>query len=352
MKLREQMRQKIRTQGKSVNTFDAYWYWCRRFLVYWKDIKGEWIHPNELREREVERFLTTLAIGGDVAANTQNLALQSILYLYREVLKIDLKNINAMRAKRGRRVPVVLSQREIALLLSKTTGASSLVANIMYAAGLRITECLSLRIKDIDFDRQQLTIRSGKGDKDRVTVLPPVIFGRIQRQINSVFLLYQRDKQDGFPVSLPDAFGRKSKKAGFDFRWFFLFPSATISKDPRDGLNKRYHLNAAHVGRSITGAAMRAGIVKRVTSHTLRHSFATHMLEAGNNIRVIQELLGHSSVETTQIYTHVEQYGHAGARSPLEKVLANPNLASEYGEANAELHSIGESQYPTIRLYG
>ena len=346
----ERMGQTIRTQNKSPETFKTYAYWCLRYFQYWRARQGHWVHPKDMGAREVETWLTSLAIQGDVAASTQNLALQVVLYLYKQVLNKELTGINALRAKRGRRVPVVLSQREVALLLAHTRGVTGLIAQLLYATGLRIGECLSLRIKDMDFDRHQLIVHQGKGDKDRYTVLPPVLLGRIQRQVNSCRILFESDRAAGFPVSLPNAWGRKSRSSGFDFRWYFLFPSANISKDPRDNILKRYHLHDSHVCRSISQAARRAGLTKRVTSHTLRHSFATHLLEAGNNIRVVQELLGHSSVETTQIYTHVEQYGATGVQSPLEKLLANPTLLATHREANDELRS--QPDATELRLYG
>lgn len=349
LSLLERVRQRIRTQGKSPKTWATYRVWIVDFLKYQKKLKGEWVHPEQMREREVEEWLTWLAVHRNVTQNTQNVALQAVLYMYRQVLGIELTGISALRAKKPKTLPTVLSQREVALLLAQMRGQPALVAQIMYAGGLRIGEALSIRIKDIDFDRQQLFLKGAKGGKDRYTVLPSTLFGRIQRQVNRSHVMWQRDQEIGAPVSMPYAFSRKSPKASGEFAWYYLFPSQSLCKDPSDGKLKRHHINDSHTSRAIKKAAQDALIAKRVTSHTLRHSFATHLLEAGNNIRVIQQLLGHSNLETTQIYTHVDQYSATGVKSPLEQILANPGLAAPNGDINAELSQQDE---PPLRLYG
>lgn len=350
MKLLVRVKQKIQMQGKSPKTYKTYEVWIIDFLRYQKKLKGEWVHPKDMREREVEEWLTWLAVHRNVTQNTQNVALQAVLYLYKQVLGIELTGIAALRAKKPQRLPTVLSQREIALLLAHMRGVPGLVAQLMYAGGLRIGEALALRVKDIDFDRQQLMLRGAKGNKDRYTVLPPVMFGRLQRQVNSSYIRWQGDCEMGAPVSMPGAFARKSPKSQFEFPWYYVFPSMTLGRDANDGKLKRHHLNDSHTSRAIKNAAHDAGIPKRVTSHTLRHSFATHLLEAGNNIRVIQQLLGHSNLETTQIYTHVDQYAATGVQSPLERILANPNLALRDGDVNQRLQEVDQAL--PLRLIG
>lgn len=347
MGILEQMQRKIRMQGKAKTTFETYRIWILDYLRYHKRLAGKWVHPQDMGRPEIEQWLTYLATSRRVSENTQNVGFQAVLYLYKQVLNIDIQGVQALRAKRGQKLPTVLSQREVALLIAHTRGITGLIAQLMYAGGLRIGEALELRIKDIDFDRQQLMIRSAKGNKDRTTVLPPVMFGRLQRQVNSAHIVYDQDCEMGLPISLPGAYSRKCPRARHDFNWYFLFPASLPTKCPETGELQRQSLNSSHVSRSITEAARRAGIPKHVTSHALRHSFATHLLEAGSNIRVIQELLGHSSVETTQIYTHVNQYGATGVRSPLESLLANPTLAGDcriapplIEDANDELRSI------------
>jgi integron integrase len=270
---------------------------------------------------EVERFLTSLAVDGHVAAGTQNQALAALLFLYREVLKQDLPWMeNVVRAKRPRRVPVVLSRNEVHRLLGQLEGRDWLMAGLLYGAGLRLMECLRLRVKDVDFSRHAITVRQGKGGKDRHVPLPGKLAGALQDQIASARLVHRADLDAGFgEVYLPHALARKYPHAGREWGWQYVFPAAHRSIDPRSGVERRHHLGAAILQRAVRSARTRAGIHKPATCHTLRHSFATHLIEDGHDIRTVQELLGHKDVSTTQIYTHVLNRPGLGVISPLDR---------------------------------
>lgn len=323
MKLKQQLQHAIRTNGKSYNTFKTYWGWCERFLRFSK-AEGQWVHPRDMGEAEVETFLTDLAVNQRVAPSTQNQALAALLYLYKHVLKTELTGINALRAKPKTTVPTVLSRGEVSSLLNRMTGKPQLIASLQYGCGLRIGEAVSVRLKDIDLNRSQLIVRHGKGGKDRVTCLPPSLRPLIEKQMQEAKRFCDQDIQNGSNgVSLPNAFGRKSKSAHHSYAWYFLFSSSKLSIDPETSSAERYrhHIHKSHISRQFKQAVQAAGITKHATSHTLRHSFATHLLEAGNDIRVVQELLGHVDLNTTQIYTHVNRNkASMGSRSPLESL--------------------------------
>jgi integron integrase len=278
-------------------------------------------HPRQLGEREVEAFLSLLASEGNVAAATQNQALSALLFLYREVLGVKLPWMdNIKRAKRPQRLPMVLSREEIQRLLGELSGLSWILASLLYGSGLRLMEAVRLRVKDVDLSRLELTIRHGKGGKDRKTMLPATLREPLRAQIEEVRRVYSADFESGFAdVWLPDALARKYPRAGRQFGWQYLFPARTRSIDPRDGTVRRHHIDEKQLQRAVKSALLRAGIVQPATCHTLRHSFATHLLEDGYDIRTIQELLGHSDVSTTQIYTHVLNRGGRGVRSPLDR---------------------------------
>jgi integron integrase len=321
MKIQQQMLERIRREGKSRKTFKTYWDWSERFLRFSKS-GGQWVHPDKLGEKDVERWLNHLANREHVAARTQNVALQAVLYLFR-MLDRELKGINACRAKTPERVPTVLSIDEVDRLFARLQGIPLTVAQVMYGSGLRISEAMSLRIKDLDFDRSQIVLRAAKGNKDRVTLFSPLLQDVFRSQMRSASICYEHDKENGFHgVPLPDAFWRKSPSAAKAWGWFWLFPSANLSRSPETNQLLRFHADSGHVARSIKTAAEAAKIAKRVTSHALRHSFATHLNEAGADIRTIQKLLGHSRLETTEIYVHVNQNRATATRSPLENVLA------------------------------
>jgi integron integrase len=278
-------------------------------------------HPRELGGGDVEVFLSRLATLGNVAAGTQNQALSAILFLYREVLRIDLPWMEGVvRAKRTRRVPTVLSPDEVRRLLTAMDGRPWLLASLLYGSGMRIMECLRLRVKDVDFARNEITIRDGKGAKDRHTVLPKALVEPLRREIERTRILHEADLADGFGATwLPHALARKYPRAARDFGWQYVFPAERRSTDPRSGKERRQHVDDAVLSRALKLARERAGIVKPLSAHTLRHSFATHLIEAGADIRTVQELLGHKDVATTQIYTHVLNRGAGGVLSPLDR---------------------------------
>ncbi|MBF6025063.1 integron integrase [Lysobacter niastensis] len=315
-RLFDEVRARIRLKHYSLRTEKVYLYWIRRFI---HDNGRK--HPRTLDGAAVEAFLTRLATRDHVAPSTQNQALSALLFLYREVLHIKLPWMeNVIRAKRARRLPVVLARGEATLVLRRLAGREWLMASLLYGSGLRLMECLRLRIKDVDLARNEITVREGKGAKDRKTVLPASLRDALLRQMDNVRVLHEADLAAGFgAVSLPSALARKYPNAPSLLGWQYLFPAARRSIDPRDGTERRHHIDEKVLQRAVSAAARAAGIAKPVTPHTLRHSFATHLLEAGADIRTIQELLGHKDLTTTQIYTHVLNRGPGGVVSPLDR---------------------------------
>ena len=312
----DQCREVMRYRQFSLRTEQAYVDWTRRFIV-WNGRR----HPREMGAFEVRAFLTHLAAERHVGASTQNQALCALLFLYREVIGGELDWIDGFeRAKRPVRVPVVLSQPEVRQVLGQTQGTTGLIASLLYGTGVRLMEALRLRVKDLDFARGQIVVHDGKGRKDRVTVFPESLREPLKVHLARVEVLYRHDRQHGVDgVWLPDALERKLPKAGISWAWQWAFPSAELSTDPRSGRRRRHHASAGSVQRAVQEAARRALPGKRVTPHTFRHSFATHLLESGTDIRSVQELLGHQDVATTQIYTHVMQKPGLGVRSPLDR---------------------------------
>lgn len=314
--LMEEVQRRLRVNHYSLRTETAYLGWIRRFI----EANGR-RHPKSLGGPEVEAFLSRLAVDGGVASSTQNQALSALLFLYRDVLAIELPWMESVvRAKRARKLPVVLSRSEVQRLLAQLEGRSWLLASLLYGAGLRLLEVLRLRVKDVDFDRGEITVRDGKGAKDRRTVLPLALVQPLKAEVERVRALHAIDVGAGFgAVWLPHALARKYPKAPNEFGWQYMFPALRRSIDPRDDAERRHHLDDAMLSRAIKRATKLAGIDKPVSAHTLRHSFATHMLEAGSDIRTIQELLGHKDVATTQIYTHVLNRGPNAVLSPLDR---------------------------------
>ncbi len=310
------MRARVRRLGLSIRTEEAYVGWVRRFIF-----ANDKRHPRELGAREVEAFLTHLAMHGRVAASTQNQALSALLFLYREVLQQELPWMeNIRRAKRPERLPVVLSREEVAALLEEMNGVTWLMASLLYGAGLRLMECVRLRVQDVDFVRREITVRQGKGGKDRRTMLPAIIVDALQGQLAEARRVHERDLAAGFgAVWLPNALARKYPNAAREWAWQYVFPASSRSIDPRSSVERRHHLDETVLQRAVKQAVRRARIDKPATCHTLRHSFATHLLEAGHDIRTIQELLGHKDVSTMQIYTHVLNRGGRGVLSPLDR---------------------------------
>lgn len=315
-RLLDAVRERIRLKHYSIRTEHAYLGWIERFMLAFRHR-----HPRDLGGVEVEQFLTALAVHGRVAASTQAQALSALLFLYREVLGVDLPWLeNVTRAKAPRRLPVVLDRAEIRRLLNQLDGRNWLMASLIYGTGMRLMECVRLRIKDVDFSRLEITIRDGKGAKDRMTMLPSSLVEPLTREIARVRDEHREDLAAGFgEVYLPNALERKYLSAARDPAWQYVFPSAKRSLDPRSGRERRHHLDEQVLQRAVRSAVRAAGIIKLATCHTLRHSFATHLLESGYDIRTVQELLGHSDVTTTQIYTHVLNRGAGGVLSPLDR---------------------------------
>jgi integron integrase len=298
-----------------MRTEQAYLDWIKRFIRHFGKR-----HPRDLGAAEVSEFLTHLAVAGQVAASTQNQAKSALLFLYREVLDVELPWLDDVEsAKAPRRLPVVLTQAEVVALLARLEGTNALVCRLLYGTGLRIMECLRLRVKDVDFGRGEILVRDGKGFKDRVTMLPTSLAPSLREHMVRVAELHRQDLVAGHgEVWLPYALERKYPNAGREWAWQYVFPSAKLSVDPRSGVVRRHHVADQAVQRALKLAVRAAGVAKPATPHTLRHSFATHLLESGYDIRTVQELLGHSDVSTTMIYTHVLNKGGRGVRSPLD----------------------------------
>ena len=316
-RLLDRLRAAIRVRHYSIRTEDAYADWARRFILF-----HDKRHPLNLGASEVAAFLTYLAVQRNVAASTQNQAKSALLFLYRVVLEIELPWLDeVVGAKTPRRLPVVLTPGQVRSLLHQLSGTMGLVASLLYGTGMRLLEGLRLRIKDIDFERREIVIREGKGGKDRVTVLPENLMLPLAGHISRRRALHDKDLASGAgEVWLPDALAVKYPRAPKDWGWQWVFPSSAMSVDPRSGVTRRHHLHEASVQKSVAGAARRANIDKPCSPHVLRHSFATHMLQAGYDIRTVQELLGHREVSTTMIYTHVLNRGGRGVRSPLDQI--------------------------------
>jgi integron integrase len=316
-RLLDRLREVIRAKHYSRRTEKTYRYWVRYFIFF----HGK-RHPEEMGAAEITSFLNWLASERNVAAATQNQALSALLFLYRCVLERDLPWLEGLvRAKRPVRLPVVLSEPEVRRLLAGLEGARWLMASLLYGAGLRLQECLLLRVKDVDFAYRQIFVRDGKGGKDRVTMLPEGVVQPLQAHLGRLRTLHRKDLFEGYgEVWLPHALARKYPRAGFEWGWQFVFPSKNRSPDPETGVIRRHHAYPDTLHRAIKRAAQAAGIMKPVSCHTLRHSFATHLLQSGHDIRTVQELLGHSDVSTTMIYTHVMNKGARGVRSPLDRL--------------------------------
>lgn len=316
VKLLDQVRGKIRLKHYSIRTEQAYVDWIKRFVLHFGKR-----HPRDLGAAEVEQFLTYLAVDGNVAASTQNQAKSALLFLYKAVLEQELPWLdNVEQSKVPKRLPVVLNRDEVQAILSRLSGTHWLIASLLYGTGMRIMECLRLRVKDVDFKRREILIRDGKGFKDRVTMLPVSLSASLEAHLVKVRELHEKDLQQGYgAVYMPNALERKYPNAAKDWGWQYVFPSAKLSSDPRSDVTRRHHVQDQAVQRAVKQAARDADLIKPATPHTLRHSFATHLLESGYDIRTVQELLGHSDVSTTMIYTHVLNKGGRGVVSPLDR---------------------------------
>lgn len=314
-KLLDRVRDAIRVKHYSIRTEQAYVNWIRRFILF-----HDKRHPKDMGAAEIEEYLTYLAVERNVAASTQNQALSALLFLYQNVLKKDLdRPVDAVRAKKPKRLPTVLTREEAQQVLAAMSGTHQLIAKLLYGAGLRLIECLRLRVKDVDFGQQQIIVRDGKGAKDRITVLPESLVEPMRKHLHRVAMIHQQDLDNGYgAVYLPEALARKYPNANKELIWQYAFPSREISTDPRTGVERRHHLHVSTIQRAVRRAAKLAGVSKHVTPHVFRHSFATHLLESGYDIRTVQELLGHKDVKTTMIYTHVLNRGGLAVRSPLD----------------------------------
>ena len=315
-RLMDEVRRCLRVKHYSLRTEQAYVGWIRRFIL-----ASDKRHPKDMGGPEEEQFLSNLAVQGRVAASTQNQALSALLFLYREVLAVELPWLdNVVRAKRPQRVPSVLSRDEVQRLLLAMEGRPWLLASLLYGTGMRLMECLRLRVKDVDFARNEITVREGKGGKDRRTVLPRTLLEPLQREIERARQIHHDDLAQGYGATwLPFALARKYPRAPKEFGWQYVFSSVQRSRDPRDGVVRRHHIDDSVLARAIKRARTQAAINKPVSAHTLRHSFATHLLESGYDIRTIQELLGYADVSTTMIYAHVLNKGGRGVLSPLDR---------------------------------
>ena len=316
-RLLDRVRAALRARHYRKRTERAYVGWIRRFILF----HGK-RHPNEMGEPEINAFLTHLAVTGGVSASTQTQALSAILFLYRHVLDRKIGELDEIvRARRPKRLPIVLSREEVKAVLQELDGCAWLAASLMYGAGLRLLECLCLRVQEIDFVRDEIVVRDGKGGKDRLTMLPGLVKKPLRDHLREVRDIYEQDLLDGWGrVELPDALARKYRNASTDWRWQWVFPQSNRWKNRQTRQEGRHHMDASIVQKAFKAAVDKAGLSKRATCHTLRHSFATHLIEDGYDIRTVQELLGHNDVRTTMIYTHVLNRGGRGVRSPADKL--------------------------------
>lgn len=314
-KLLDQVRDAIRRKHYAYRTEETYVSWIRQYILFHNKR-----HPQEMGAAEIEAFLTYLAQERHVSASTQNQALSAILFLYREVLHISISNLEITWANKPKRLPTVLSQEETRRILACLTGANKLKGQLLYGSGLRLMECLRLRVKDVDFAQCHILVRDGKGQKDRVTLLPEALLTPLQNQLQHTQLIHEQDLANGFGrTSLPDALAVKYPNADKEWGWQYVFPSSKVSFDERANMMRRHHIHESVLQKAVRQAAQQAGITKPVGPHTFRHCFATHLLESGYDIRTVQELMGHKDVKTTMVYTHVMNKGPLGVRSPLDK---------------------------------
>lgn len=316
-RLLDLLRTRIRLKHYSLRTEQTYIEWAKRYILFHNKR-----HPAEMGKEEVEVFLSHLAVKHNVSASTQNQAKAALLFLYREVLDTELPWLDDVeQAKKPQRLPVVLTVNEVQALLSRLPGTHALMGRLMYGTGMRLMETVRLRVKDVDFERREIIVREGKGAKDRITMLPQAVAAPLRDHLAVVKRLHDEDLRAGFgEVHLPHALGKKYPNAGREWGWQYIFPSKQLSADPRTGVTRRHHADEKGIQRAIRQAVRDADLAKPATPHTLRHSFATHLLQSGYDIRTVQELLGHKDVQTTMIYTHVLNRGGKGVESPLDRL--------------------------------
>ncbi len=307
----------LRRMHYAFSTEKAYCDWIRRFVHYHRLTERAALQVNP--KRKVEDFLTYLAVQGNVAASTQNQAFNALVFLYRHVLDCPLEGVEAARSRKEKRIPVVLTRDEVKLILNFMRGTPQILTKLLYGSGLRITEAVRLRVQDIDYGYRQITVRNGKGMKDRVTSFPETLAPLLNSHLQSVKVQHEKDLSDGYgAVYLPNALARKYPNANKAWGWQYVFPSSKLAVDPRSGIMRRHHIDQSVINKAIKQAVKKSGIAKRISAHTFRHSFATHLLQRGTDIRTIQALLGHKDLETTMIYTHVLNQGGQGVVSPLD----------------------------------
>jgi len=316
-KILDQVMEKVRVKHYSIRTEQAYVYWAKKFILFHNKK-----HPRQMGKKEIIEFLTHLAVIQNVAASTQNQALNALIFLYKEVLSINIGNLtNFTRAKKPQKLPVVYTEQEAIAVIKQLSGIYNLIASLLYGSGLRLLECLRLRVKDIDFSSKQITVKDGKGSKDRVTILPDSIIEKLKLNIKKVKIIHQEDLSDGYgSVYLPYALAKKYPNAPKKFAWQYVFPASNLSKDPQSGEIRRHHLSESSIQKQVKIAVRKTGINKAAGCHTFRHSFATHLLRNGYDIRTVQELLGHKDIKTTMIYTHVLKMGGLSVKSPLDSL--------------------------------
>ena len=316
-RLLDQVRETIRAKHYSIRTEQSYVQWVRRYILFHNRR-----HPKDMGANEVNQFLTHLAVKKKVAASTQTQALCAIVFLYKYVLNTGLGSFGELvRAKKKKNLPVVFTREEVGRVLENMTGTHWLMANLLYGSGLRLMECIRLRVKDIDFGYNQIVVRDGKGKKDRITMLPKILVPHLKEHLDKVKNQHKKDLAQGYgSVFLPNALERKYRGADKSWVWQYVFPSSKISVDPRSGIKRRHHVNQQYLHRAVKSAVQKSEIFKAASCHTFRHSFATHLIEDGYDIRTVQELLGHKDVSTTMVYTHVLNKGGRGVRSPVDTI--------------------------------
>jgi integron integrase len=346
-KLLDQLRHELRTEHYALSTEEAYVDWVYRYILF-----HDKRHPQEMGAEEIKQFLTHLAVERHVAASTQNQALCALLYFYRKVLKREIKHVDVVWAQRPKRMPEVFTPEEAMAVISHLEGKYWMLGMLQYGAGLRLIESLRLRVKDIDFGYKKITVRDGKGEKDRVTLLPEGVIEPLQKHLPEVKKQHEADLKAGFgTVFMPYALDRKYPHKNKEWGWQYVFPASQLSVDPRSGVTQRHHLDESAMQREVHDAIRKAGIHKHASCHTFRHSFATHLLEAGYDIRIVQELLGHEDVETTQIYTHVLAKRLQNVRSPVDMfgknglMKCNLNLSDLPPALEKRFREVVENQY-------
>ena len=330
MKLLQRLDEKLIQKGSPRSTRETYGHWVEKYFRHILNVHGRDVRPESMGTKDVEQWLTHLAVKEYLAPSTQNVALQAVLFLYREILAIDLKGIDALRSRKPKLMPVVLNLAELGLIFDELKGIPMLVAKIQTGCGLRIGEACSLRIKDIDFDREQITVRQAKGAKDRVTIFPKELHDDVRKQIKSMDVLFSSDRRDGMPgVSMPFAYDRKSSTASTSWPWFYLFASGNLSKHPDTGKLGRHHLDQDHINRKFTEAARIVRLPKKLTSHAFRHTFATYMLANGTDIMTLANMMGHNDIRTTQIYLHCNLNSGEFQKTPFANLLSGEKTAKQ-----------------------